>query len=103
PDPNGTPTYSLMPHPGNLHHVEGQLTTPAGVIAQSYDADPNAGTFSEHYTAPAGAVTTVAIPTYGKTVTLREDGNVVSNPRSDDKYVYVDGQAGSHELTTCPT
>ncbi len=103
PDPAGGPGYSLIPHPGTLRHVEGQLQTPAGTIAQSYDADPNAGTFSARYSAPPGAVGTVAVPTYGRTVTLRLDGKVVQPVRSDAKYVYVDGQAGSHELATCPT
>jgi hypothetical protein len=102
PDPDGGPAYDLIPHPGELRHVEGQLRTPAGTIAQSYDADPDAGTFSARYTAPAGAVRTVALPTFGRTVTVRLDGKVVE-ARTDGAYAYVDGQAGTHELSTCPT
>jgi hypothetical protein len=62
PDPNGKLVYSLIPHPGDLHHVEGQLSTPRGVIRQSYDADRAAGTFSARYSAPAGALDEVASP-----------------------------------------
>jgi Bacterial alpha-L-rhamnosidase 6 hairpin glycosidase domain len=102
PDPDGGPQYDLIPHPGELRHVEGSLQTPAGTISQSYDADPGAGTFSARYTAPAGAVRTVALPTYGREVTVREDGDVVT-ARGDGRYAYVDARPGTHELSTCPT
>jgi hypothetical protein len=112
PDPGGGPAYSLVPHPGDLRHVEGQLSTPAGTITQSYDADPATGSFASRYSAPAGAVTTVAVPSFGKAITLRLDGRLAwdgtqavgaGNAHSDGTYVYVDGAAGAHELASCPT
>jgi len=112
PSPAGGPGYSLIPHPGDLRHAEGQLSTPAGLITQSYDADPATGTFASSYSAPAGAVDTVAVPTYGRTITLRLDGGLVwdgahavgaGNAHTDGTYVYVDAAAGTHELASCAT
>jgi hypothetical protein len=102
PDPDGGPAYDLIPHPGDLHHVEGQLTTPAGVITQSYDANPAAGTFVARYSAPAGALRTVAVPTYGRSVRVLVDGREVTPARTDAGYAYVDAAPGAHTVATCP-
>ena len=99
PDAAGGLGYDLIPHPGNLHHVEGQLTTPSGVITQSYDT--NGSTFSERYSAPAGALRTVAVPTFGKAVTVLVDGRQVTPTSTDAAYAYVDAQAGAHTVATC--
>jgi hypothetical protein len=100
PDADGGAGYDLVPHPGTLKHVEGQLTTPGGVITQSYDV--NGPTFSGRYSAPAGVLRTVAAPTFGRTVRLILDGKEVTPTRTDDRYVYLDAQPGEHTLVTCP-
>ena len=100
PDADGGLGYDLIPHPGNLHHVEGQLTTPAGVITQSYDVVGNS--FSERYSAPAGALRTVAVPTFGRDVVVLVDGHTVTPASTDANYAYVDAAAGEHTVATCP-
>jgi hypothetical protein len=100
PDADGGPAYDLVPHPGKLKHVEGQLTTPAGVITQSYDSDGSI--FRSRYSAPAGALRTVAAPTFGRTVRLIVDGREIAPARSDDRYVYTPALAGEHTVITCP-
>jgi hypothetical protein len=102
PDASGGPQYDLIPHPGDLHHVEGQLTTPAGVIKQSYTTNRSSGVFVSHYSAPAGALRTVAVPTYGHSVRLLVDGHPATPTRTDATYAYLDAEPGEHTIVTCP-
>src|SRR4051794_15066336 len=102
PDSEGGATYSLVPHPGDLKHVEGQLTTPKGVIKQSYDADAGSGTFSARYSAPAGALDTVAVPTFGKPVRVFLDGKLTVPASTDGQYAYTPALTGEHTIASCP-
>lgn len=111
PGTSGGATYRLVPHPGDLHHVQGQLATAWGVITTSYDADAAAATFDEHFDSPAGAVSEIAAPTFGSQVCVGLDGQTVwddsvgsaYNAHSDGTYVYLDGvPSGPHELTSGP-
>ena len=72
------------------------------MITQSYDANPAAGTFVSRYSAPAGALRTVAVPTYGRSVRVLVDGREVTPARTDAAYAYVDAAAGAHTVATCP-
>jgi hypothetical protein len=61
PAEDGTGGYVVAPHPGGVARAEGQLTTPAGVIAVSW-RDGRNGEFDLTVTAPGGAVGEVAVP-----------------------------------------
>jgi hypothetical protein len=111
PGTTGGATYRLVPHPGDLHHVEGQLATPWGVIRSSYSSDAAAGTFDEHFDAPAGAVTEIGVPTFGRQQCVILDGQRVwdgtagsaYNAHSDGTYVYLDGvPGGAHHVSAAP-
>lgn len=61
PDPHGAPTYRIAPHPGGVRYAEGQLTTPGGVVAVSWQ-DRGRDGFDLTVDAPAGAVEEIAVP-----------------------------------------
>lgn len=102
PDRFGGPTYDLIPHPGDLKHVEGQLATPNGLITFSYDSNSDAGIFISHYSAPPGVLRTVAVPTYGRNIKIYVDGNEVIPNKIDDSYAYFNAIPGKHSISTTP-
>jgi hypothetical protein len=111
PDPSGGSTYSIVPHPGDLTYVEGQLTTPSGVVTESWDRDTSTGTFRQHFSAPDGTVRTVGAPTFGQTTNVWVDGHLVwdgarafaYDAHTDGAYVYLDGiPSGSHDVVSGP-
>ncbi|BBA96612.1 putative alpha-L-rhamnosidase [Actinacidiphila reveromycinica] len=61
PADDGTAGYRVAPHPGGVGRAEGQLTTPAGVIAVSW-RDRGRGEFDLTVTAASGAVGEIAVP-----------------------------------------
>jgi hypothetical protein len=65
--PGGSGKYGFAPHPGNLTHVDGNITLPQGPVTGSWDYNAAAGTLGESLTSPAGTTGTIGIPTYGST------------------------------------
>ena len=58
---------AFVPHPGDLTHVEGNITLPQGAVTGSWDYSSTAGTLSESLVSPAGTTGTIGVPTYGST------------------------------------
>ncbi|MCL2550545.1 MAG: GH116 family glycosyl hydrolase [Actinomycetia bacterium] len=102
----GYTSYAVVPHPAGLKWAQGNVPTPHGDIAVSWQALTQG--FQLHATTPAGTSGRLAVPTQGKRVSVRLDGRLVwdgsraaggANATSDGRYVYVDGvQAGHHVL-----
>jgi hypothetical protein len=92
--------YTFAPHPGDLTHVEGDITTPQGPIDGSWDYSASAGTFTEHLTSPAGTTGTIAVPTYGSPdVSVTVNGATAQPTSSDANYLYLTGIApGSYTV-----
>jgi hypothetical protein len=99
--------YDLVPHPGDLTTVEGQLATPMGPIRQSWSRDARNGTFTMKFTAPGGSVRRVGVPTFGLSERVWLDGHLVWNGKrsvnydahTDGTYIYLDGlHGGNHEV-----
>jgi hypothetical protein len=105
--------YGFIPHPGDLTHVEGSITTPQGPITGSWDYAATPGTFTEHVTTPAGTTGTIGVPTYGAPgVTVGVNGTTVwsggafhsaagiGGGSTDGRYVYLTGVApGTYTVT----
>ncbi len=69
--------YLVHPEPGDLRNAEGSLKTPLGDIMLAWRHDVRARSFTEQVDAPAGAVTTVDVPTFGASTRVTVDGRVV--------------------------
>lgn len=111
PGPVDESTYDLVPHPGDLHHVEGQLDTAGGPVRLAYDVDQDAGTFTARYTASDGVLQTISLPTYSSAFIVQLDGDVVwdgtratgsANARIEDGRVLLDAVGGTHTVSVEP-
>ncbi|HEX4405670.1 MAG TPA: hypothetical protein VH560_12620 [Polyangia bacterium] len=106
PDTAAGQTYHVIPHPGDLTHVEGSLMMTAGKsVIVDYDVDPSCQTFSMRVdsSALAGSRGTIGVPKLGAPhVVLINgapawDGKIftavagVHGATEDASYVYFDG------------
>jgi len=97
--------YQVVPHPGDLTHVEGTLTVAAGEgIHVSYDHDA-AGDFSMQVDSSTvtGSTGVIAVPTWGQSRTVTVNGQVawtggsfvgaagIGSADTDGQYVYFRG------------
>jgi hypothetical protein len=107
PATDGGSAYRVAPHPGGVGRAEGQLTTPAGVIAVSW-RDRGRGGFDLTVDAPGGAVGEIAVPVpQGEAFVVRVDGRTAwdrtsraFSARQDGGYVRLTGvPAGSRTVT----
>jgi hypothetical protein len=102
--PSGT-AYQVVPHPGDLTHVEGTLTVAAGKqIHTSYDHDA-AGDFSMQVDSStnSGSSGVIAVPTWGQSRTVTVNGQTawngsafvgasgITSADTDGHYVYFRG------------
>lgn len=100
PDADGAPTYRVAPHPGGVGHAEGQLTTPVGVIAASWQ-DRGPSGFDLRVDAPSGAVSEIAVPVQdSKNYVVRVDNKTAWDRTSRAYSARVDG--GYMVLTGVP-
>ncbi|MEV6841826.1 trehalase family glycosidase [Actinoplanes sp. NPDC051411] len=102
PTAPGGVAYQVVPHPGDLTHVEGTLNG----LHVSYDHD-TAGDFTMRVDSSAGAGSTgvVAVPTWGRDRTVTVNGQVawngtaftgasgIASADTDGQYVYFRGVA----------
>jgi hypothetical protein len=104
-NPSDATHYDFVPHPGDLTHVEGNITTPKGAVKGTWDYAP--GTFTSQLTAPDGTTGRIGVPTYGSssvTVTVNgatvwsdgkfQPGAGISGGSSDGSYIYLTGAGG---------
>jgi len=73
--------YSVIPHPAELTHCEGQLTVDSGkIVKASYDrANNNAFTMTVDSTTNSGSTGVVAVPRFGVNRTVTINGATVWN------------------------
>ena len=108
--PQGS-SYEVIPHPGDLSHVEGALTVaPGRVLLASWDRAADGGfTLRVDASSVAGSTGVVGVPKAGLTRAITVDGQPawdgqafhgasgVASVDQDDRYVYFRGlQAGAH-------
>jgi hypothetical protein len=107
----GYQTWLVQPHPGSLAWAEGQAPTPHGPVTVDWGRRAGDGEFAMHVSAPAGTSGEIAVPTYGRAVTVEVNGRLVWNGRSgsgygahsDGSYVYLAGVAGgSYDIVSHP-
>jgi hypothetical protein len=115
PVPSGGLTYHMIPHPGDLTHVEGKVLMSDGPVTASWTRNKNAGTFSQTVSAPSSAVGRIGVPTFGHRVAIYVDHQLVWNDCSgssggsvanigfasastDGAYIYLDGMLGNHTI-----
>jgi hypothetical protein len=85
PDTVQGATYHVIPHPGDLSHVEGRLTfAPSNAIQVNYDVGAGCSSFTMTVDASsnAGSTGTLAVPTFGANHTVTIGGSVAWNGTS---------------------
>jgi len=108
PDTAAGQTYHVIPHPGDLTHVEGNLTMSAGkVVFASYDVGASCRTFSLWVDAQthSGSTGRIGVPRFGANHTVLVNGTPAWNGTSfvaspgitgasqDADYIYFTGVA----------
>ena len=97
--------YEVIPHPGDLSHVEGRLGFGGakGVLASWTHAADGSFTLAVDSTSNTGSTGTIAIPRFGLSRTIKRDGVLVwdgnnfvaaagiASADQDDRYVYFRG------------
>jgi hypothetical protein len=97
PDSVQGQTYHVIPHPGDLTHVEGKLTfAPGKFVRVSYDVGESCRTFSLSVDARThtGSAGVMAVPKFGEPHTVSIAGNIAWNGAS---FVASPGIGGAHE------
>ena len=111
-------TYQVVPHPGDLTHVEGTLTVAAAkTIHVSYDHDA-AGDFSMQVDSSTntGSTGVIAVPTYGQSHVVTINGvtawngstftgaSGIASANQDSNYIYFRGvQPGVYTVSYAAT
>ena len=112
----GYATWTVQPEPGDLTWAEGDVPTPHGTIGVDWAGESGVGQFSMQVTAPSGTTGTIAVPTYGATNPIVEDGGQVvwsngtftaasgiTGAYASGNYVYLTGvQPGQYLLSSNP-
>jgi hypothetical protein len=108
PDTAAGQTYHVIPHPGDLTHVEGSLTMAEGKsVTVDYDVDKSCQTFSMRVDASTltGSMGTIGVPKLGATHAMLINGAPAWDGKSftavagvqgateDARYVYFNGVA----------
>ena len=97
PDTVSGQTYHVIPHPGNLTHVEGNLTmAPGKVVFSRYDVGASCQTFSMRVDAQAhtGSTGRIAVPRFAANHTVLVNGAAAWNGTS---FVGSPGIAGGSQ------
>lgn len=97
PDTVSGQTYHVIPHPGNLTHVEGSLTmAPGKVVFSRYDVSASCQTFSMRVDAQAhtGSTGRIAVPRFEANHTVLVNGAAAWNGTS---FVGSPGIAGASQ------
>jgi len=100
----GGRAFDFVPHTADLTFAQGRITTTQGPVDASWRVDQAQGTYHAELTAPAGSEGRVAVPTYGRQITVFVDGRLAWNgtkakaydARTDGEYVYLEGLGGHH-------
>jgi Bacterial alpha-L-rhamnosidase 6 hairpin glycosidase domain len=115
PEMLGGFTYHMIPHPGDLTHAQGKVMMPNGPIVAFWSREKTAGTFSQVINAPPGAVGRIGVPTFGRSLVINVDKQLVWNncsgtsngsvanfgfesSNSDGTYVYLEKLTGNHTI-----
>jgi hypothetical protein len=111
PGSNGGQAYSVIPHPGDLTHVEGRLTLGTGPIDASWDRTASSFSLQVNAQLSAGAAGVVAVPRLGADRVVSIDDTVawdgttflgapgIASADQDANYIYFRGvQPGSRTL-----
>ena len=104
----GYRTWLVQPHTGDLAWTEGQAPTPHGNLVVKWSHDSKTGAFAMHVTAPKGTSGTIAVPTFGRSVTISVDGRTVYghgkanalHATAQGDYVNLTVGAGSYDITS---
>ncbi len=97
PDTVQGATYHVIPHPGDLTHVEGKLTlAPGKAIQVTYDVGATCSSFTMTVDASsnAGSTGTLAVPTFGANHSVTIGGSVAWNGTA---FVATGGVAGASQ------
>jgi alpha-L-rhamnosidase len=87
----GYSTWLVQPHPADLAWTQGQAPTPHGTLAVKWGQDTQAHRFAMRIDAPRGTSGTIAVPTFGRQVSVRVNGRVVWNGGPVGGAAHLDG------------
>jgi hypothetical protein len=102
--------YTFAPHPGDLHHVEGALPLPGGLVSASWNLSRDGRQYSATVSAPSDIRGTIGVPCIAGSTIVRLDGRIVWDGRAgaqaatgipvrtDAHFVYLDNIRGSHTI-----
>ncbi|MGA2830336.1 MAG: alpha-L-rhamnosidase C-terminal domain-containing protein, partial [Streptosporangiaceae bacterium] len=105
----GYQTWLVRPQPGTLSWAEGQAPTPHGPLTVDWGHRSSDGEFAMHVSAPAGTSGEIAVPTFGRPVTIQVNGHptwdgqraTASGVRADGNYIVLSGlPGGSYDIVT---
>jgi alpha-L-rhamnosidase len=101
----GYATWTVVPHPGDVHWTEGSVPTPHGLIDVSWRQGTAGSSFRLTLSAPHGTSGSVWVPIAGSPRMITRDGRVVwrhgvavrgARAHTEGGYVVFERQAGSH-------
>ncbi|MDQ1735150.1 MAG: hypothetical protein QOH56_1401 [Pseudonocardiales bacterium] len=101
----GFSTWTVQPHPGTVTWARGQLPTPHGALDVSWTVGTERHAFSLTVDAPRGTSGDISVPTNGKRVQVRVDGQLVwdgdhgHDAHSDGSYISLHSSSGHHSIT----
>ncbi len=117
----GYRTWLVQPHPSTLAWAEGRVPTPHGAITVDWGHQASSGEFAMHVQAPAATSGEIAVPTFGRPVTIAVNGaaawdgsraeaygahvsggDTVLASAQTAPYIYLDVPGGSYDIVTRP-
>jgi hypothetical protein len=102
PGSGGGRRYEVAPEPGDLREVDASLLmSPGRRVTDSWRRSATGFDLEVDSTGNPGSQGSVALPTFGKQVTVRVNGKRVAPIRTDAAYVYLPAlPAGHYDITT---
>lgn len=109
----GYKTWLVQPHAGSLKWVEGRAPTPHGKISVDWSHAAAAGHFTMLVRAPKATSGTIAVPTFGRTITITVNGRTawkngrlvrgehrITSASRADGYISLHVSGGSYTIRT---
>ncbi|MET0493454.1 MAG: alpha-L-rhamnosidase C-terminal domain-containing protein [Actinoplanes sp.] len=73
----GYKSWLVQPHPGDLAWTKGRAPTPYGPVTVAWSHENTSGHFAMRVQGPGATTGTVAVPTFGRSVDIRVNGQLV--------------------------
>ncbi|MFC9614589.1 trehalase family glycosidase [Streptomyces sp. NPDC056938] len=106
PTSAGGRAFDFVPHTADLTFAQGRITTTLGPVDASWRVNRKEGKYRAELTAPKHSEGRVAVPTFGRHISVFVDGKLAWNGRTakaydahtDGEYVYLEALSGHHVI-----